>query len=241
MNKIFRVIWSHAQQAWVVVSELVKSHTKTSAYTDKRAQVCTSDYFLDKQQDKFKLSLLSLVLLAIFFSPVGLAAYLQDSSNSGSKGSDEGSIGIGIGSRVGHGSITIGQKSEAEGRTAVAIGYSAKTGSEHDNAIAIGNSSTATGPGTVTVGHSSEAKDRSVVLGANAKGENAQTVVIGTLAKATASQSIAIGADTKADGYGSISIGGDDLDQTDYHANNANNANNGSSRRTTTAKGKASV
>ncbi|MWQ31418.1 hypothetical protein F9860_09425, partial [Glaesserella parasuis] len=27
MNKIFRVIWSHAQQAWVVVSELVKSHT----------------------------------------------------------------------------------------------------------------------------------------------------------------------------------------------------------------------
>ncbi|MDO9875983.1 YadA-like family protein, partial [Glaesserella parasuis] len=203
--------------------------------------VCTSDYFLDKQQDKFKLSLLSLVLLAIFFSPVGLAAYLQDSSNSGSKGSDEGSIGIGRESKVGHGSITIGQKSEAEGRTAVAIGYSAKTGSEHDNAIAIGNSSTATGPGTVTVGHSSEAKDRSVVLGANAKGENAQTVVIGTLAKATASQSIAIGADTKADGYGSISIGGDDLDQTDYHANNANNANNGSSRRTTTAKGKASV
>ncbi|MDO9965843.1 ESPR-type extended signal peptide-containing protein, partial [Glaesserella parasuis] len=241
MNKIFRVIWSHAQQAWVVVSELVKSHTKTSTCTDKRAQVCTSHYFLDKQQDKFKLSLLSLVLLSIFFSPVGSAQYLQDGSNSGSKGSDEGSIGIGRESKVGHGSITIGQKSEAEGRTAVAIGYSAKTGSEHDNAIAIGNSSTATGPGTVTVGHSSEAKDRSVVLGANAKGENAQTVVIGTLAKATASQSIAIGADTKADGYGSISIGGDDLDQTDYHANNANNANNGSSRRTTTAKGKASV
>ncbi|MDG6869280.1 hypothetical protein QA287_10755, partial [Glaesserella parasuis] len=88
------------------------------------------------------------------------------------------------------------------------------------------------------MGHSSEAKDRSVVLGANAEGKNAQTVVIGTFAKASASQSIAIGADTKAEGYGSISIGGDDLDRTDYHANNANN---GSSRRTTTAKGKASV
>ncbi|MCT8817013.1 YadA-like family protein [Glaesserella parasuis] len=237
MNKIFRVIWSHAQQAWVVVSELVKSHTKTSTCTDKRAQVCTSDYFLDKQQDKFKLSLLSLVLLGIFFSPVGSAAWLQDSSNQGSKGSDEGSIGIGKESKVGHGSITIGQKSEAEGRTAVAIGYSAKTGSEHDNAIAIGNSSTATGPGTVTVGHSSQAKDRSVVLGANAEGKNAQTVVIGTLAKASASQSIAIGADTKAEGYGSISIGGDDLDQTDYHDNNSTNQ----LRHTTTAKGKASV
>ncbi|WP_052157617.1 ESPR-type extended signal peptide-containing protein [Glaesserella parasuis] len=237
MNKIFRVIWSHAQQAWVVVSELVKSHTKTSACTDKRAQVCTSDYFLDKQQDKFKLSLLSLVLLSIFFSPVGLAAYLQDSSSQGSKGSDGGSIGIGEGSKVGPGSIVIGQGAKAEGRTAVAIGYSAKTGSEHDNAIAIGNSSTATGPGTVTVGHNSEAKDRSVVLGANAKGEGAQTVVIGTFAKASASQSIAIGADSKAEGYGSISIGGDDLDQTDYHDNNKTN----SPRHTTTAKGKASV
>ncbi|MFK5247653.1 hypothetical protein, partial [Glaesserella parasuis] len=54
-----------------------KSHTKTSAYTDKRAQVCTSHYFLDKQQDKFKLSLLSLVLLSIFFSPVAVGAQLH--------------------------------------------------------------------------------------------------------------------------------------------------------------------
>ncbi|EQA05154.1 vtaA1, partial [Glaesserella parasuis 12939] len=113
MNKIFRVIWSHAQQAWVVVSELVKSHTKTSAYTDKRAQVCTSDYFLDKQQDKFKLSLLSLVLLGIFFSPVGSAAWLEDGSNPGNQGSDDASIGIGRGSWVGPGSITIGENSDA--------------------------------------------------------------------------------------------------------------------------------
>ncbi|MWP82505.1 hypothetical protein F9848_10695, partial [Glaesserella parasuis] len=191
-------------------------------------------YFLDKQQDKFKLSLLSLVLLGIFFSSEGLAAWLQDSSSSGSKGSDEGSIGIGRESKVGPGSIVIGQYAKAEGRTAVAIGYSAKTGSEHDNAIAIGNSSKATGPVTVTVGSGSEARDRSVVLGANAKGKNAQTVVIGTLAEASASQSIAIGADSKAEGYGSISIGGDDLDSTNYHDNNSANQ----PRRTTTAKGK---
>ncbi|MFW9318827.1 ESPR domain-containing protein, partial [Glaesserella parasuis] len=96
MNKIFRVIWSHAQQAWVVVSELVKSHTKTSTYTDKRAQVCTSDYFLDKQQDKFKLSL---VLLSIFFNPVVGAElhkgspYLVDSAGKSDLGTDDGTIG----------------------------------------------------------------------------------------------------------------------------------------------------
>ncbi|MDO9700256.1 hypothetical protein, partial [Glaesserella parasuis] len=90
---------------------------KTSAYTDKRAQVCTSDYFLDKQQDKFKLSLLSLVLLGIFFSSVGSAAYLQDGANEGSNiGTDDGTIGIGQESRASYGAVAIGQRAKAEAR-----------------------------------------------------------------------------------------------------------------------------
>ncbi|MDE3948230.1 ESPR-type extended signal peptide-containing protein, partial [Glaesserella parasuis] len=233
MNKIFRVIWSHAQQAWVVVSELVKSHTKTSAYTDKRAQVCTSDYFLDKQQDKFKLSL---VLLSIFFSPVGLAAYLLDGATT-SNGFDDGSIGIGKESKVSYGAIAIGQKSKAEARHNVAIGFDSNAGTSV-NSVAIGYEAKVTGEEGIAIGKQSKAGGRSVVLGGGAEGTTTQTVVIGNLAKAIGSQSVAIGANTKAEGYGSISIGGDDLDQTDYHANNANN---GSSRRTTTAKGKASV
>ncbi|MCT8749220.1 hypothetical protein KZ479_10875, partial [Glaesserella parasuis] len=233
MNKIFRVIWSHAQQAWVVVSELVKSHTKTSAYTDKRVQVCTSDYFLDKQQDKFKLSL---VLLSIFFSPVGLAAYLLDGATT-SNGSDDGSIGIGKESKVSYGAVAIGQKSKAEARHNIAIGYEADSGTSV-NSITIGYNTKVSGEQGIAIGTISKAGGRSVVLGGYAEGTTTQTVVIGNLAKAIGSQSVAIGANSKAEGYGSISIGGDDLDQTDYHANNANN---GSSRRTTTAKGKASV
>ncbi|MFW9282413.1 ESPR-type extended signal peptide-containing protein, partial [Glaesserella parasuis] len=247
MNKIFRVIWSHAQQAWVVVSELVKSHTKTSACTDKRAQVCTSDYFLDKQQDKFKLSFLSLVLLSIFFSPSAAAnaintakPYLQDEAETSSKGYDNGTIGIGKKSKASYGAIAIGELAKAEARHNVAIGYQANAGTD-TNSITIGYNTKVSGEQGIAIGKESKAGGRSVVLGGQAEGTTTQTVVIGTLAKASASQSIAIGADTKAEGYGSISIGGDDLDQTDYHANNANNANNGSSRRTTTAKGKASV
>ncbi|AWY45100.1 ESPR-type extended signal peptide-containing protein [Glaesserella parasuis] len=237
MNKIFRVIWSHAQQAWVVVSELVKSHTKTSTYTDKRAQVCTSDYFLDKQQDKFKLSLLSLVLLGIFFSPpAGSAAYFAGGASASGNGSDDGTIGIGQGSKASHGAIAIGQNSKAEGRHNIAIGYDANTGT-HNNSITIGNNTVGNGENVVAIGTSSKAGGRSVVLGGNAQGDTTQTVVIGNLAKATGSQSIAIGADTKAEGYGSISIGGDDLDQTKYNDNNSTNQ----PRRTTTAKGKASV
>ncbi|MWQ13318.1 hypothetical protein F8B60_10355, partial [Glaesserella parasuis] len=199
------------------------------------------DYFLDKQQDKFKLSLLSLVLLGIFFSPpAGSAAYFAGGASASGNGSDDGTIGIGQGSKASYGAIAIGQLAKAKARHNIAIGYDANTGT-HNNSITIGYNTKVSGEQGIAIGKESKAGGRSVVLGGQAEGTTTQTVVIGNLAKATGSQSIAIGADTKAEGYGSISIGGDDLDQTDYHANNANNANNGSSRRTTTAKGKASV
>ncbi|MDG6460918.1 ESPR-type extended signal peptide-containing protein, partial [Glaesserella parasuis] len=226
MNKIFRVIWSHAQQAWVVVSELVKSHTKTSAYTDKRAQVCTSDYFLDKQQDKFKLSLLSLVLLGIFFSPSAAAnttnnaqPYLEDGAATSNNGYDNGTIGIGKESKASYGAIAIGQKSKAEARHNIAIGYDTQAGEhkDHANSVAVGNNIKIDGKEAVAIGSASKAGEGSVVLGRQASaGKVKQAVVIGHSATASKSKSIVIGANVKADGYGSISIGGDDLKTTRY-------------------------
>ncbi|MDO9956989.1 ESPR-type extended signal peptide-containing protein, partial [Glaesserella parasuis] len=178
MNKIFRVIWSHAQQAWVVVSELVKSHTKTSTYTNKRAQLCTSHYFLDKQQDRFKLSFLSLVLLGIFFSPVGSARLFLDGAGEASGGVDDGSIGIGQNSRVAHGSIAIGQHSKAEGRTAIAIGYRAHSG---------------TGLHGVAIGNNSLSSANSVTLGSNTKAAGANSVAIGNFVQITGSNSVVVG------------------------------------------------
>ncbi|MDO9839156.1 hypothetical protein Q7489_11705, partial [Glaesserella parasuis] len=99
--------------------------------------------FLDKQQDKFKLGFLSLVLLGIFFSPVGSAAWLQDGSSQGSGGGiDDGSIGIGRNSEVGPGAITIGQSSDASGRTAIAIGYEAKAKPYKSIALGVGANAT---------------------------------------------------------------------------------------------------
>ncbi|EQA11497.1 ESPR-type extended signal peptide-containing protein [Glaesserella parasuis] len=213
MNKIFRVIWSHAQQAWVVVSELVKSHTKTSTCTDKRAQVCTSDYFLDKQQDKFKLSLLSLVLLSIFFNPVlGVKhtgqPYLIDGATKSNLGTDDGTIGIGREARVGPGSITIGQKSEAEGRTAVAIGYKADSGVQ-PNTITIGYNTKVSGQEAIAIGKESKAGKESVVLGGQASAANIeQAVVIGHSATASKAKSIAIGARSKSTADYGIAVGG---------------------------------
>ncbi|MGY6077757.1 ESPR-type extended signal peptide-containing protein [Glaesserella parasuis] len=255
MNKIFRVIWSHAQQAWVVVSELVKSHTKTSAYTDKRAQVCTSDYFLDKQQDKFKLSLLSLVLLGIFFSPVGLAAtastsnekpYFLDGASASTSGSDNGTIGIGKESKAAHGAIAIGQKSKAEARHNIAIGYETQAGNhkDHANSVAVGNNIKIDGKEAVAIGSASKAGERSVVLGRQASaGKVKQAVVIGHSATASKSKSIVIGANAKADGYGSISIGGDDLKTTRYQPDDTVQVQGQSQdeSKKTTASGGASI
>ncbi|MWQ07153.1 hypothetical protein GHH65_10935, partial [Glaesserella parasuis] len=200
-------------------------------------------YFLDKQQDKFKLSLLSLVLLGIFFSPSAAAnatnnakPYLQDEAEKSSLGYDDGTIGIGKKSKAGYGAIAIGQYSKAKARHNVAIGYGADSGTDA-NSITIGYNTKVSGQEAIAIGKESKAGGRSVVLGGQAEGTTTQTVVIGNLAKASASQSIAIGADAKAEGYGSISIGGDDLDQTKYNDNNSTNQ----PRHTTTAKGKASV
>ncbi|MFW9286937.1 ESPR-type extended signal peptide-containing protein, partial [Glaesserella parasuis] len=215
MNKIFRVIWSHAQQAWVVVSELVKSHTKTSAYTDKRAQVCTSDYFLDKQQDKFKLSLLSLVLLGIFFSPSAAAnatnnakPYLQDEAETSSLGYDDGTIGIGKKSKAGYGAVAIGQKAKAEGRHNIAIGYDSNAGTEV-NSIAIGNNTVVSGKEAVAIGSASKAGKGSVVLGRQASAANIeQAVVIGHSTVVDGKEAVAIGKKSKA-GKGSVVLGSD--------------------------------
>ncbi|MDG6352635.1 ESPR-type extended signal peptide-containing protein, partial [Glaesserella parasuis] len=207
MNKIFRVIWSHAQQAWVVVSELVKSHTKTSAYTDKRAQVCTSDYFLDKQQDKFKLSLLSLVLLGIFFSPPAGSAthsgtpYTADGGSRSNLGSDDGTISIGKESKASYGAIAIGQKSKAESRHNIAIGYETQAGNhkDHVNSVAVGNNIKIDGKEAVAIGSASKAGKGSVVLGRQASAEKINhAVVIGHSTVVDGKEAVAIGSASKA-------------------------------------------
>ncbi|MCT8728258.1 hypothetical protein KZ450_11320, partial [Glaesserella parasuis] len=231
-------------------------------YTDKRAQLCTSHYFLDKQQDKFKLSLLSLVLLGIFFSPVGSAAWLVHGSSSGDQGSDNGSIGIGPGSRVGSDSIAIGRLSKSQNMNSVAIGLGANAqsyesialgkgantaanyavalgsnaGASGEHSVAIGTYAQAVGNNSISIGRSANAKLDSISLGKEANAEHTQTIAIGPKASASGAQSLAIGGDTKAEGRGSISIGNDDLNDTEYQ-----NVDGFSRYVGTTAKGEAAI
>ncbi|MCT8817214.1 YadA-like family protein, partial [Glaesserella parasuis] len=176
--------------------------TKTSTCTDKRAQVCTSDYFLDKQQDKFKLSLLSLVLLGIFFSSVGLAEpWLQDGSSRGPH-VDDATIGIGKGSSVGPGSITIGYQSEARGRTSIAIGYSAQAFT--NNAVAVGATAKA-GGSSVAYGYGAQArKAGSVAVGQGATANVDRSTALGNISIVLSDGGVALGYLSRADTVGGI-------------------------------------
>ncbi|MDO9880996.1 hypothetical protein Q7449_11415, partial [Glaesserella parasuis] len=151
------------------------------------------DYFLDKQQDKFKLSLLSLVLLSIFFSPVGLAVFIQDGSTNVAPFYDNGAIGIGYSSYVGNSGVVIGKHAVARDTVAVAIGYSAEVVG-HDG---------------VAVGAHAQARYRSVASGYSAKALGQRSVAIGDSAEVNsgATRAIALGHNSIVTVAGGVALG----------------------------------
>ncbi|MDO9955114.1 hypothetical protein Q7295_10800, partial [Glaesserella parasuis] len=174
--------------------------------------------FLDKQQDKFKLSLLSLVLLGIFFSPSAAAnttntatPYFQDGATASNNGHDNGTIGIGKESKASYGAIAIGQKSKAESRHNIAIGYETQAGKDKDhvNSVAVGNNIKIDGKEAVAIGSASKAGEGSVVLGRQASAEKINhAVVIGHSTVVDGKEAVAIGKKSKA-GKGSVVLGSD--------------------------------
>ncbi|MWP85463.1 hypothetical protein F9C08_05020, partial [Glaesserella parasuis] len=147
---------------------------------------------LDKQQDKFKLSLLSLVLLGIFFSPVGSAAWLDYGSENGrGEPVDDGTIGFGPGSRAGPGSIVIGQYAEGEGRTSIAIGYSAQAFSDKSTAV----------------GAVAKAGSHSVAYGYGAQARGTGSVAVGEAAVANVNRGTALGNNSYVGVIGGVALG----------------------------------
>ncbi|MDG6408893.1 hypothetical protein QAY93_10670, partial [Glaesserella parasuis] len=146
----------------------------------------------------------SLVLLSIFFSPVGSAAWLQNDSSQGYLGSDGGSIGIGEGSKVGPGSIVIGQYAKAEGRTSIAIGYRAETIGLSDKAVAVGATAQA-GPYSAAYGYGAQAKAiGAVAVGESAIANQAGGVALGNQSSVNVIHGVALGSFSSADTKGGI-------------------------------------
>ena len=165
MNKIFRIVWSHATQSWVAVSELTKAHKKQSRNSLKAAIGAAA------------------VLLSINSAEAEVLIGQVNNGAIAAGGSVVSSWGITIGGGItntGFASVHVGDATLEEGEKNVIIGTHATAGVDkgvrqfvrQSTAIGVGD-----GPG----------------LGARAFGD--QSIAIGSNTIARGNSSIAIGND----------------------------------------------
>ena len=168
MNQIFRVIWNHATQSWVAVSELTKAHKKASASNAMKVMLGSA---------------------ALLFSLNSAEAAV---SISGTVGDQINSTGA---TATHNEAVAIGGESEAHGEGTIAIGKNAGvSGSTGGLAnISIGKNSKVGTPDTAPGQSIAIGGGRKAGEGAWAKG--AQSIAIGGNTIAEGDSSIAIGGD----------------------------------------------
>ncbi|MCK3657427.1 hypothetical protein A4G18_01490 [Pasteurellaceae bacterium Pebbles2] len=220
MNKIFKIIWNHATQSFVAVSELAKANGKSST-TDERGTIS------NVSAKGFALSAVAAAsLLALSQQASAAVAITATGANTvtATAGTNNNII---IGNATASGSST---------RQGIAIGQNAMANSTAGG-IAIGeNSTTGNGQGNTVIGRGAVVLDglnQSTAIG----GAQTDTKAVGgTGYQSTATfktdaatktaiqfdtggavvagdQSIAIGSNVLAKGNSSIAIGNDDLDK----------------------------
>ena len=154
MNKIYRVIWNASLGAWVAVSELAKSKTKT-----KSVKTVVVGFTLT--------SLSSMAIAAAgtaggTVSDFGATAISAQAANCNSA-----EPGLGEAKAIGALSIAIGCSSIAESGRGIAIGSESFAGGDNES-IAIGRRAKARGDQSIAIGGQSEAKGgSSIAIGAD--------------------------------------------------------------------------
>ena len=141
MNQIFRVIWNHATQSWMAVSELTKAHKKASSSNTIK-------------------TFLGAAALLLSFNGAEAALAISDVTSdgkvvsSGATASGNTAIAIGVSTVSGSGfGVAIGKNARAEkGGQSIAIGGGNNPG---EGAVAKGSQSIAIGGNTVAEGDSS--------------------------------------------------------------------------------------
>ncbi|MGO5491394.1 ESPR-type extended signal peptide-containing protein [Acidaminococcus sp. HCP3S3_H5] len=178
MNRIYKVIWSKVRNAYVVVSELAKSHGK-----DKSERISGG------AGKSLKTSLLAVCaaggLLLSGVHPVWAASSVDAGTTSNG---DTNTLAVGSGSSAnGKGALAVGGGSQASGDTAVALAWGSQALSDY--AIAIGHSAHVGGSYTY-------AQDGSTT-GIRGTAQNA--IAIGNTAVANGKDDVVIGANNTAE------------------------------------------
>ena len=156
MNKVFKVIWNHATQSFVVVSELTKSRKKLKSSTGGHSTISKSvkQFVLIATGALAAFSAQSATDTNTSLVKVKVEAYNQDAVATG-----KGSIAIGDGATAGNKerNIAIGSGANIANNAfeSIAIGGASKTNTHTPSTTVYGTQSIAIGGNTVAQGNSS--------------------------------------------------------------------------------------
>lgn len=224
MNKVFKVIWSEARNAYVVVSEMAKSHGTKSCSTKKLLAMLIATG----------------IMTCASVAPVMAANLAPDDyqieAGNGTSASGQGSVAIGNNAKAsGLVGIAIGRDAEASGDDSIAIGsdtkatkiYSVAIGNDikyiGESATAVGQQAYATGSDSTAIGtmtnvdadwnaaHQGQwrmAGEQSTAIGAYAGSWGFASTAVGGFSKAEGKEATALGYSSQANANHSIAVGG---------------------------------
>lgn len=194
MNKVFKVIWSKAKSAWIVVSEFAKNHdAKSGSCHDGR---------------KGNVWLVRLVMLMLVLgSTVIMPAYAADNgthfvsvTKKRSTDNDDSLTKAGNYSSDG-----------AQGTQSTAIGVNAKAqtqGTALGNGANAGKGDSTSNPGATAIGFNAQAiGSYSVALGSNSTSTTANGMALGNKANVSGGGGMALGNSANVSVFGGISLG----------------------------------
>ena len=181
MNKVFKVIWSEARNAYVVVSEMAKNHGTKSCSAKKLLAMLIATGVMTCAS----------VAPVMAANPAPTDTKIEVGKDANAKGGD---------------SVAIGNGAEAKAANGIAIGHTSL--SEGSGAIAIGKSTNAKGAASLAFGNDAKAlAEASIAFGQDSKSSGNSSIAIGRQANATGQNSIAIGSQAVADKAYSVVIG----------------------------------
>ena len=170
MNRVYKIVWSKAKNAYVVTSELAKNHTKNASG-----------------------KMVKTALTAAVGMGVLMGGYMADAAPATNPSGDGPGIAIGTGSSSQKvDSTAVGKNAKTTGERALAVGYNSIA--DADSAMAVGNGNKAMAGGSLAVGARNIAQGMGgLAIGGNNTAEGDDSAAVGHSNKVHAMGTYAFG------------------------------------------------
>lgn len=192
MNKIFKIIWSKARNAYVVVSELAKNHCRASKGIAAAVMVSVLAGTMGASPAWAKVTEHKSEQYTVV---TGTIKTMKDDHDNPTAHPRYTKADMAIGSNSvakGDKSTAIGNKSNVDGDYSIAIGNTSMV-VDGSSSVAIGNKSKATGASTTVIGAQASGVHGATVIGMNSKATGIDSVAIGLLSEVHNGGGVAIG------------------------------------------------